>query len=66
VVGGDVGDEIGRVVQTDRSISKFDFHFVLRLFSCHSEGAFVATEESRTSKVEILRFAQDDIMLLTI
>jgi hypothetical protein len=29
--------------------------------ACHSEGAFVATEESRISGIEILRFAQDDI-----
>jgi hypothetical protein len=32
---------------------------------CHSEGAFVATEESLLSRLEILRFAQDDIFEMT-
>jgi hypothetical protein len=30
VIGGDIRDEIGGVVQTDRSISKFYFHGFLR------------------------------------
>ena len=30
--------------------------------TCHSEGAFIATEESPLSLLEILRFAQDDIL----
>jgi hypothetical protein len=29
MIGGNIRDEIGRVVQTDRSISKFDFHEML-------------------------------------
>ncbi len=29
--------------------------------TCHSEGAFVATEESRMLAEEILRFAQNDM-----
>lgn len=31
------------------------------LVSCHSEGAFFATEESRIMGVEILRYAQNDM-----
>ena len=30
VIGGDICDEMGGVVQTNRSVYKFDFHFVLQ------------------------------------
>jgi len=33
--------------------------------TCHSEGVFVATEESHVFRSEILRFAQDDIFEMT-
>ena len=30
VAGGEIGDVLGRVIQADRPISNFDFHFVLQ------------------------------------
>ena len=45
VVRGDVGDEVGGMVQTNRSISKVDFHVVLKIFSCYSKHVTLSVSE---------------------
>ena len=45
VVRRDVSDEIGGMVQINRSISKVDFHVVLKIFSCYSKHVTLSVSE---------------------
>jgi hypothetical protein len=56
VVRGDIGDEIIRVVESNRSVSKFDFHVVLQIIKLVTLPDL--TGFRRTVIVRLLRYSQ--------